>query len=206
MEAENNFPSWSTMVLASPTENKPVDKILDNEMLVRLIKLKSEKDFYVLYDRYCNVLFGVLFKIVKRTDIAEDLLQEVFVKIWKYIDRYEPTKGTLFTWMLNIARNQAIDYLRSSGYRRQLQHVQIDLSTLDLQSIDGADLFASKATLEEMKTNTLQLEPKYAEVIDMLFFYGWTYEQTAQILNLPIGTVKTRARKAIGLLKLQYQP
>lgn len=96
------------------------------DSLVKLVQSKSERGFHTLYNKYCGALYGVILKLVKRTDVADDLLQDTFVKIWKHIDSFDSSKGALFTWMLNIARNQTIDYLRSSNYRNQMLQVEID--------------------------------------------------------------------------------
>ena len=187
----------------STTDNHFVKSTVDTAMLLEMVRSKSEKGFHILYDKYCGSLYNILLKIVLRTDVADDLLQETFVKIWKYIDRYDPAKGTLFTWMLNIARNQAIDYLRSHGYRQQL-HENIDPFLLHVDCISTADINTSDLEFKDFKSNAMQLDKKYAEVIDMIYFHGWTQEQTARILDLPLGTVKTRARKAVEMLKIIY--
>jgi RNA polymerase sigma-70 factor (ECF subfamily) len=83
--------------------------------LVWMIQSKNEKGFHILYDKYCGALYGILLKLVHRSDVADYLLQDVFVKIWRHIDSFDPDRGTLFTWMQKIARNQAIEYLRTSG-------------------------------------------------------------------------------------------
>ena len=177
----------------------------DNDLLVRLVQSKSERGFHTLYNKYCGALYGVIIKLVKRTDVADDLLQDAFVKIWKHIDSFDSSKGTLYTWMLNIARNQALDYLRSSTYRKQLLQVEIDLFSHCTDSIGNITSNSCAIEFRDFKNKALQLNPKYTEVIDLIYFYGWTQEQTAEILKLPLGTIKTRARKGLSLLKMLYQ-
>ncbi len=179
---------------------------LDTETLVQMVKSKSEKGFNVLYDNYCGALYGILIKFVQNTEVADDLLQEIFLKIWKNIDGYEPEKGTIFTWMLNIARNQAIDYLRSSCHRNQMLNLNNDLISLHKDYISSNDSNISLVEFKDIRSKVVRLEPKYADVIDLIYFYGCTHEQTARIMKLPLGTVKTRARKGIGMLKVLCQP
>ncbi|HEY0031415.1 MAG TPA: sigma-70 family RNA polymerase sigma factor, partial [Bacteroidia bacterium] len=81
--------------------------------LIALLKNKDLVAYNALYDNYSAALYGIITRIVPAEEIAEDLLQEVFIKIWKSIDSYDPKKGRLFTWMLNISRNASIDYARS---------------------------------------------------------------------------------------------
>lgn len=178
---------------------------IDSAELVSMIVSKNERGFHILYDRYCGSLYGILLKIVNRTEIADDLLQETFIKIWKHIERFDSSKGTLFTWMMNIARNIAIDYLRSSGHKQELLQVNEDLFSMYTNYKKAVDSKAEDLELKDFKNRALKLHPKYAEVIDMIFFNGCTHKQAAFILNLPLGTVKTRARKALDFLKMLYQ-
>jgi RNA polymerase sigma-70 factor (ECF subfamily) len=170
-----------------------------------MVKSKSEKGFNILYNNYCGAIYGILMRFVLRRDVADDLLQDIFLKIWKNIDCFDPEKGTLFTWMLNIARNQAIDYLRSSCHRKQLLHVNNDLFSLHKDYIASNDSNSNLIELKDIKSKVLKLDSKYADVIDLIFFYGCTHEQTARIMKLPLGTVKTRARKGLGILKILYR-
>jgi RNA polymerase sigma-70 factor (ECF subfamily) len=176
----------------------------DIDSLIKLVQSKSEKGFHTLYNNYCGALYGVIIKLVKRTDVADDLLQDTFVKIWKHIDSFDSSKGTLYTWMLNIAKNQAFDYLRSAAYRKQLLQVEIDLFSNYLNNIENMASNSCPIELTDFKNKAMQLDPKYTEVIDLIYFFGWTQEQTAEILKLPLGTIKTRARKGLSLLKVLY--
>lgn len=205
MTATSNYPSRQAQPGVSPTVYEPAGSGEDTADLVRMIKSKNERSFNILYDKYCGALYGILIKFVRRKDLADDLLQEVFVKIWKHIDSFDSAKGTLFTWMLNIARNQAIDYLRSSHNQQQSLHVDNEVF---YQHTDYADTNTSSNTrveFKELQNKAMQLDAKYTEIIDMIFFYGCTQEQTARILKLPLGTVKTRARKGLNILRTLYQ-
>ncbi len=185
--------------------SKLVEAKNENALLVKLVQSKNERGFNTLYNKYCGALYGVIIKLVRRTDVADDLLQDTFVKIWKHIASFDSSKGTLYTWMLNIARNQALDYLRSSSYQKQLLQVEIDLFSNCKDSICNITSNSCAIEFTDLKNKALQLDSKYTEVIDLIYFYGWTQEQTAEILKLPLGTIKTRARKALSLLKILYQ-
>ncbi len=204
MTTINTFSSQQEIPTISSNTKKIIVKSMDAAKLVEMIQSKSEKGFDVLYNMYCDALYSAIIKIVKRTDVTDDLLQETFVKIWKHIDCFKPEKGTLYTWMLNIARNQSIDYLRSSDYHKQLLNEEIDLFSFKFDVIDTTKNNICQIEFADFKRKAKQLDPKYAEVINMIFFYGWTHKQTALKLMLPIGTVKTRARKGLSLLKILY--
>lgn len=203
---ETNISTSSTLrCRPKPSVYQPTAAKLENAMLVQLIKSKNERGFSMLYDNYCGALYNILIKYVRRKDVAEDLLQDVFVKIWKNIESFDPERGTLFTWMLNIARNLAIDFLRSSEYQKQLKLVEMEAVSVHMDHICASSSPGCNTEFENFRTNALRLDAKYAIVIDMIFFNGWTYDQTAKLLNLPIGTVKTRARKGLSVLKIIFQ-
>ncbi len=184
-----------------PPVYNPADTDLDTATLVRMIQSKDERGFHILYDKYCGILYGILLRLVRRKEVADDLLQDVFVQIWKHIDSYDPARGMLFTWMLKITRNKAIDYLKSFNHQDELLHVSNDSFSLHRECDDAEVSNKCHAEMKDLQNKALQLDAKYAEVIDIVFFYGYTHEQTAQILKLPLSTVKTRAIKGLAMLK-----
>lgn len=153
-------------------------------------------DFETLYSHYSAALYGILVKIVNDTAVAEDLLQDVFVKVWKNSDKYSETKGTIFTWLLNITRNTGIDYLRSRQHKKVRNTVPVE---------DGH--YALTEDKHEISRDAKQLinhlDDKHREVLDLLFLKGHTQQEAATILQIPLGTVKTRARNAILILRKQ---
>ncbi len=193
-------------VFNTPTALKvsPVNKTPDTALLVLLIKSRSERGFTFLYNNYYKALYLTIVKFVKSTEVADELLQDTFVKIWKNIDMYDPAKGTLYTWMLKIARNLAIDYLRSPVCKNQKQHVSIDLMLHNEDNFNHTTSNHVDLDFKDFKAKALQIDQKYAKIIEMIFFYGYTHQQTARVLNLPLGTVKTRARKGLSMLKTLY--
>lgn len=165
--------------------------------LLELIRQRSAKGFELLYDRYSDALYSIINRIVANAATAEDLLQDTFVKIWKNINSYDEVKGSFYTWMLNIARFTSIDHLRTKQYRNQLitgPEEVLEYEPNANKSIPNMEHLGLRASVHKM-------ELKYRQVIDIIYFYGYTYEETAEILDIPVGTVKTRARKAIQLLR-----
>ena len=165
------------------------------EQLIELLKGKSEEAFNALYDNYSSALFGIIIKIVNSQEAAQDVLQESFIKIWKSISNYERSKGTLFTWLLNIARNTAIDYNRSKHVKYKIRMddeiVSISKNRSESNNFDHIGI----------KEAIVTLEPEYKEVLDIIYFQGYTQVEASEELNLPLGTLKTRARTAIKLLR-----
>lgn len=156
------------------------------------LKRREESAFEQLYDNYSKALFGVILRIVKCQHTAEDLLQDTFVKIWKHIGTYDEDKGRLFTWMLRIARHTAIDYKRSSfATHRSMFAAGPSAKTSLENNFDAVGLYKH---VERLHVNHLS-------VVEMIYFQGYTQEEAAKTLNLPLGTVKTRIRKAVNLLR-----
>ncbi|MCL6524672.1 MAG: sigma-70 family RNA polymerase sigma factor [Thermoflavifilum sp.] len=177
--------------------------IYSEEVLIALLRKKDEEAFRYLYDHYAAALYGVVFKIVNQEEMANDLLQEVFVKIWNRIDSYDPAKGKLFTWMLNIARNTAIDMLRSKAYRQQEKNRSME-NNVHLQV---SDRLTSTMRVEEMGLKNVlnQLGDEYRILIEKAYFRGYTQEEIAQELQIPLGTVKTKIRSALRKLRAILQ-
>jgi RNA polymerase sigma-70 factor, ECF subfamily len=174
------------------------------ENLLYLLQQKSEKGFSLLYDNYADALFSVIYKVAENKEIAEDLLQETFVKIWKKIAMYDEAKGSLYTWMLNIARNTAIDFirLRRNKFHKQLVHGEVwqheyFQAGMGIGNADRLDYLS-------IKNKAASLDDKYAVVINLIYFEGFTYIEAAKYLKMPLSTVKTRARMALTLLKKAY--
>ncbi len=96
--------------------------------LILLLRQREQSAFSYLYDNYSGALYGIILSIVPDKELANDVLQEVFVKIWRQVDSYDASKGRLFTWMMNIARNASIDMLRSKGYQKTQDEISKTLN------------------------------------------------------------------------------
>ncbi|WP_374755857.1 RNA polymerase sigma factor [Larkinella soli] len=130
-------------------------------------------------------------------EAARDVLQDSFVKIWKNIPSYDSQKGRLFTWLLNIARNTAIDALRT---RHAGQSIQTGAEIVDI--IDQQQqAYQPNPEVMDLPEKVSRLNPDRQTVIDLVYFRGYTHEEAAEKLNLPLGTVKTRVRSALQELK-----
>jgi RNA polymerase sigma-70 factor, ECF subfamily len=172
---------------------------MKEQELVEKLKNKDIAAFSILYKNYSAALFGIILKIVRTDPPAEDILQEAFLKIWNKIDSYDTKKGTIFTWMLNISRNLGIDSLRSSAYKQSSSTFGIDKN---LKIIDYTQ--NESYPIEFIGLNKLieVLNPEHKKIIDLIYFGGYTQAEVAEHLNIPLGTVKTRARMAMNQLRM----
>jgi RNA polymerase sigma-70 factor, ECF subfamily len=166
--------------------------------LVSLLKQRDNKAFEYLYDNYSGALYGIVMQIVSDAELSNDVLQDVFVNIWRKIDSYDASKGRLFTWMLNITRNASIDVLRSKSY----QNNQKNQSITDQTEFSGAGNNQS-LNVDGIGVHKMlgKLKDEHRVLIELAYFKGYTQDEIAQMLSIPLGTVKTRIRTALMQLR-----
>jgi len=158
----------------------------------------DQRALNLLYENYSSTLFGVIYKITKNEALAQDALQESFIKIWKNAHKYDRKKAKLFTWLYRIARNTAIDKLRSFKNRNG-KEVQIEDS--NVYKIATAEL---NQDVMDLKQHVATLDQKYQIVLDALFFEGMTQQEASEELNIPLGTIKSRLKIGLRELKKVY--
>ena len=166
--------------------------------LVTFLQKRDEQYFSYLYDHYSGALYSIVLQIVPDTELASDVLQEAFVNIWRKIESYDPTKGRLFTWMLNVARNLAIDTLRSKAYQNSRKNQELPDNVYFDKNGSSTQLNVDSIGL---KKAVQQLKNEHRVLIDLAYFKGYTHEEIAEIESLPLGTVKTRIRSALTQLR-----
>jgi RNA polymerase sigma factor (sigma-70 family) len=154
-----------------------------------------------LYDMYSSSLYGVISRIIIDTAVAEDVLQETFVKIWHSFASYSTEKGRLFTWMVNIARNLAIDKLRSKDFKNQNKNQELEIN---VTFIDEQRNTVYKPELLGIKELVQTLKPEQKLILDLVYFKGYTHVEAADELGIPLGTIKTRLRMAIQELRKHF--
>jgi RNA polymerase sigma factor (sigma-70 family) len=169
--------------------------------LVALLKAKNEPAFNYLYGNYSGALYNIVLQIIPDTQIASDVLQEAFVNIWKKIESYDAAKGRLFTWMLNVTRNMAIDMVRSKSYQNSQKNKEFPMAE-QLETPGGAVVQPGLDNIG-LKKAVYQLKPEQRVLVDLAYFKGYTHEEIAQMEQIPLGTVKTRIRNALTQLR-QY--
>lgn len=168
--------------------------------IVELLQERNEKAISLLYDNYAETLLGVANKVVRDPDIAQDVLQESFVKIWKKADSYDPSKAKLFTWLFRITRNTAIDKLRSTATKTD-KEIQIDVSDVYNVGVDSI-----QPEFLDVKENLGKIEDKYQVVLEALFFQGMTQQEASDELDIPLGTIKSRLKIGLRELRKIYGP
>ncbi len=150
---------------------------------------------------YSSSLFGVISRIINDTATAEDVLQDTFVKIWNSFPSYSTEKGRLFTWMVNIARNLAIDKIRSKDFKNQNKNQELENN---VAFIDEQRNTVYKPELLGIKELVEKLKPEQKSILDLVYFKGYTHVEAADELGIPLGTIKTRLRMAIIQLRKHF--
>lgn len=171
---------------------------MSEEELVIAIRNREKAGAEALYDMYSASLYGVIYRIIQHEEIAEDLLQDTFVRIWNSFSSYDSTKGRLFTWMVNIARNITIDKTRSKDFRNNSKTEDIENNVLTIEMQSGNILNPEVVGLKEL---VAKLKPEQKIVLDLVYFRGFTHLEVSEELEIPLGTVKTRLRNAIITLR-----
>ena len=165
--------------------------LLTEVQLVRALQTGQKADFTTLYDAYAPALFGVIIRLVNDQERAEDLLQDTFIKVWTHRQHYDSKQGRLYTWLITIARNVALDELRS----RKVQSVAYSLE----RNNDHSYLSSTEGLPNGSVFNLIPSQ--YRQVVELAYTQQRTHQEIAQELDLPLGTVKTRIRTALRELK-----
>jgi len=168
--------------------------------IIGYLKNGNKEAINLLYENYADALFGVIKKVISDDDLAQDVLQETLIKVWKKGKSYNPEKAKLFTWLYRIAYNSAIDKVRSRS-KKTKKEIQIEDSNVYRLTSDGLN-----EDVLDIKKHLNSLEDKYQVVVNALFFEGMTQQEASEELDVPLGTIKSRLKIALRELKKIYNP
>lgn len=159
--------------------------------LVDALQRHEEEAYSYLYDHYSKSLFAIIYQLVPRQESAEDILQQVFLKIWKNIGQYDPSKGRIYTWMINIARNQALDFTRSKEFNNT--HKTFELKETVYNEVADNSRIRDTGLSKVLE----QLPEENRKLLEFSYFLGYTQSEIADLMNIPLGTVKSRLRTTL---------
>jgi RNA polymerase sigma-70 factor, ECF subfamily len=172
-----------------------------DEELVNLIAHADADAVRVLYERYGRLVFGLAMHILGDSATAEEVCQDVFMRVWKKSGSYRPDRGKVVTWLARIARNRAIDMLRSPRSRPFGSTVEDRPAAPDEQAVDPGERLLRSFREEEVRAAVAALPPDQRRALSLAFFKGMTHREIALSLGEPLGTVKTRIRDAMVKLR-----
>ncbi|HAO99708.1 MAG TPA: hypothetical protein DCQ83_06655 [Fibrobacteres bacterium] len=177
------------------------------ELMERIVR-RDSKALEELYERFSKALYSVILSIVKKKEDAEEILCEIFFQVWEKAPSYDLGKGSVYTWLLTMARNRAIDKIRSKSYKNQRQEND-EIEEMDVFTNEDKHNQLDNVVLTEraeiVKSALMQIAPDQRQVLEVAYFEGYTQSEIAERLGVPVGTVKTRMRTGMktlhGLLK-----
>lgn len=181
--------------MTAPTQRVP------DSALVERIMAGEEDALSALYDRYAGMLFAMLVRILKDTSAAEEVLQDLFLQLWRGASRFDSSRGSLPAWLLVIGRNRALSRLR----RRERREILEDPEEFSLESVPSAgdleDEAARTQLMQRLRGAMATLPPEQKEALELAYFEGMTQTEIAARTGSPLGTVKSRVRAAMQSLK-----
>jgi RNA polymerase sigma-70 factor, ECF subfamily len=173
----------------------------DEAELARRLKERDPQAMSDLYDRYGRVAYSLIFRIVRNGAAAEDLVQETFLRVWNRVQSFDQEKGALGPWVLTVARNRAIDYLRSIDGRMAAGALELDRVENPALFCDFTDNALSIDRARRLKGAFEKLNPNQRMVIELAYYEGLSQTEMAEQMKQPLGTVKTWVRTALKILR-----
>ncbi len=180
------------------TQNEPSDEALLNAIADGAVWAMDS-----LYQRYSRILYSLAYRMVADHQIAEDLLQDAFLAVWRRATTYSPQSGAARSWLISIMHHRTIDYLRRVRRRSTIQEAPLEELELN-ESIahpDAWDAAWQSVKSSHVRAALMQIPTEQRLVIELAYFQGWTHTEIAQGTQIPLGTIKARMR--LGLLHLK---
>lgn len=181
--------------MASAEKTIPSDK-----ELVSRVRAGDEDAMGALYDRYSPLVYAVGLRVLADTGAAEDVLQEVFMQLWRNPARFDASRGSLGAWLAVIARNRAIDALRKRRYESDIEDVVVSVEP------DLASDFDRSRAAKNVRDVLNGMHPAQREALELAFFEGLTHTEIAAKIGEPLGTIKTRIRAGLLGLRKALKP
>jgi RNA polymerase sigma-70 factor (ECF subfamily) len=178
----------------------PQPSVEDDQSLLALVRKGDEQAMASLFDRYSKVVYSVALRVLRDPAAAEDVLQEIFMQVWRNPDSFTSTRGSLGGWLAVVARNRSIDTLRRKRSADSVDDVVLASSTNIASEVERNSL------MERARGIIVTLPAEQRKTLEMAFFDGLTHSEIAELTGDPLGTVKTRIRSALLTLRKAFQP
>jgi RNA polymerase sigma-70 factor (ECF subfamily) len=180
----------------------PVDQLSD-EVLISAIATGAVWAMELLYERYSRILYSLAYRMVADPQVAQDLLQDAFLAVWRRATSYSPQSGAARSWIVSIMHHRAIDYLRAVRRRSTLKQAPWEEVEQDERTAfpDAWDQAWQNVQSAKIRQALMQLPAEQRMVIELAYFQGWTHSEIAEGCQIPLGTVKARMRLGLARLK-----
>jgi len=176
----------------------PIISISVEDQIIRFLADRDERAIELIFENYFIAMMNAIRTVVKQEAAAEDVLQQVLVKIWEKGHTFDSTKAGLFTWLIRVSKNAAIDSTRAKNYSKHSKSESIDNFVFNGEAIHQKGIQERNAGVWE---SVDQLPDAQRSLIDMAYFQGYTQQEISKELDIPLGTVKTRMRAALKTLR-----
>jgi RNA polymerase sigma-70 factor (ECF subfamily) len=170
----------------------------DDIRLIARIRAGEPGAMSELYDRYSSVVYGVALRVLQDAAAAEDVLQDIFLQLWRKPDAFDSSRGSLVAWLAVIARHRAIDRLRQRRPETDIEEVVI-AGTTDLRDETERSL-----VIEKVRAALVEMSPDQRKALEMAYFQGLTHSEIAERTGEPLGTIKTRIRSGLQALRTKF--
>lgn len=180
-------------------------RLADEDLLV-LAARGDERAFEVLYDRHGKVAWSLAFRLLGERGAAEDLVQEAFLAVWNGATHYSSPKGSVRTWILSIVHHRAVDRLRQGAASKRRQEALEHVAAIEPDAPDAADVALAQIAAEEVQTALADVPDDQRQVLRLAYFGGYTHHEIAEMLSLPLGTVKGRMRLGLERVRRNLDP
>lgn len=174
-------------------------QLADEDLLERVVAGDAAA-FEVVYDRHNQVVFSLAMRLVGDPQAAQDLTQEAFLSAWRSAAGYSQARGSVRSWLLAIVRNRGIDRLRNLDAARR-RRAALEAEEVSRVSPDAAEIAVNRATAQHVQKKLGDLPAEQEQAISLAYFGGYTHSEIAELLDLPLGTVKTRLRRGLASLR-----
>ena len=178
-------------------------RLKDDTALAKRLKDRDPRAMSELYDRYGRLAYSLIYRVVRDSGAAEDLVQETFLRVWNRVQSFDQTRGALGPWVLTVARNRAIDYLRSVDGKMAAGALELDRLEQPGQFCDFEDRALSLDRARRLKEAFEKLSPNQKMVVELAYYEGLSQTEMAERMKQPLGTVKTWVRSALKVLREQ---
>ena len=186
------------LVAVTPKVN---DEASSDAALVRRLLRKDVRAFEQLYDRHCRIVYGLVLRILQQASTAEEVVQDVFLQLWRNASQYQEGRGPFVPWLLTLARNRALDTLRLKSERQRRREDQTEQLPSIAQMPEYEKALDERRRAEVVRTLIGSLSAPQKKAIEMAYFEGLSHTEIAAALHEPLGTVKSWIRN--GLLRLK---
>ncbi|MCH8346117.1 MAG: sigma-70 family RNA polymerase sigma factor [Chloroflexi bacterium] len=179
-------------------------KELGDEELMRRLFHKDKQAFEAIFDRYGDLVYSTALRVLRDAHLAEDISQEIFVRLWRKPESYVAERGRFLTWLISVTRNRAVDEIRSRGRRLRHETASPEEQEREIPAGEANDPALNAQLAEQARTvraALTELPPEQRQVIELAYFGGLTQQEISDQLDQPLGTVKTRIR--LGMQKLR---